>query len=294
MKRIRVTAYGKVNLSLELLGKRPDGFHELRTVMQSISLSDRLVMEEADDLSLECEQVTLTGEDNLVLKAARALQEASGIARGARITLAKGIPVAGGLGGASADAATALVALSQLWGLELLEVDLKSLAARLGSDVLFFLSAGTALAGGRGEIVDPLPDLPTLWLVLLVPSHSLQAKTAELYRRVMPDCFSSGERTSRLAMAIREGRPVGEDLLTNSFELVADQLFTSLPEYRRAMQEAGAKGVHLSGAGPALFALFETETGAAAVADRLQRAGYHPLMARTLRADEAIPRPEWL
>ncbi len=291
VKRVEVTAFAKVNLSLEVLGKRPDGFHELCTLMQSIGLADRLTMEEAEGLSLVCEPAGLGGEENLVLRAARTLREAHGSSRGARVTLMKGIPIAGGLGGASADAAAALVGLARLWGWDLPHAELAALAARLGSDVPFFLSSGTALARGRGEIVEPLPDLATRWLVLLVPSHSLPAKTAELYRRLRPDCWSSGERTSRLAQAIREGRPLQEDLLTNSFELVADQLFPSLAECRRALLDAGAPGAHLSGAGPALYALFPGESAARAASDRLCRAGYQPLVARTLKAEEARPRP---
>ncbi len=291
MKRVEVTAYAKVNLSLEVLGKRPDGFHEVRTVMQSISLADRLVMEETAELSLVCEPAELAGEDNLVLRAARALREAHGASGGARITLAKGIPIAGGLGGASADAAVTLVGLARLWGLASAPEELRSLAARLGSDVPFFLSGGTALARGRGEVVDPLPDLATHWMVLLVPSHSLSAKTAELYRRLTPGAWSSGERTSRLVRTIRERRPLQEDLLSNSFESVADRLFPSLGECRRALLEAGAPGVHLSGAGPALYALFPGKSAAGAASDRLSRAGYQPLVARTLKAEEARPRP---
>ncbi len=290
MRRVRVTAYAKVNLSLEVLGKRPDRFHEVRTVMQSISLGDELTMEESEDLSLECETPGLEGEDNLVQRAARALREARGASRGARIVLTKGIPVAGGLGGASVDAAATLVGLARLWGWDISRGELQDLAARLGSDVPFFLSGGTVMASGRGEIVELLPDVAPSWLVLLVPSHSLAAKTAELYRRMTPDCWSSGERTDRLAAGIRRGEPIQEELLTNSFEMVAGQLFPSLADHRKALLEAGATSVHLSGAGPAVFALFQTEPAAALVAERLSRAGHQPLLARTLRAEEARPQ----
>jgi len=147
------------------------------------------------------------------------------------------------------------------------------------------------LARGRGEIVDPLPDIPTHWMVLLVPSHALSAKTAELYRRLTPDDWSGGERTKRLAQAIRERRALREELLSNSFEAVADRLFPSLAEARRALLEAGAAGVHLSGAGPALFALFPNGTEARRAADLLSLAGHRPILAHTVRSEEARPRP---
>ncbi len=291
MKGVEVTAHAKVNLSLEVLGKRSDGFHDVLTVMQSISLSDRLQIEEGENLSLLCEPASLEGEDNLVLRAARALLESSAGAGGARILLSKGIPVAGGLGGASSDAAAALVGLARLWGLDISSSDLARLAGRLGSDVPFFLTGGTALARGRGEIIEPLPDVEPRWLVLLVPAHSLESKTAQLYRHLRPDCWSSGVRTGRLAEAIARGRPLEEGMLGNSFEGVADQLFPELAGYREAMLAAGANAVHLSGAGPALFSLLDFETVASAVARRLASAGYHPLVARTLSAADARPHP---
>ncbi|MHB0869347.1 MAG: 4-(cytidine 5'-diphospho)-2-C-methyl-D-erythritol kinase [Chloroflexota bacterium] len=291
MKAIRVATYAKVNLSLEVLGKRPDGFHEVSTVMQSISLADDLEMERADSLSLICRPPSLEGEDNLVLRAARALRQLHEDAPGARILLEKGIPVAGGLGGASCDAAAALVGLARLWGLEPPAERLRELAARLGSDVPFFLSGGTALAGGRGERIDPLPDAAPRSLVLLVPSHSLAAKTAELYRRLTPDSWSDGERTARLARAIADGNPLEDGLLGNSFEGVADGVFPGLADLRRAMLEAGAPAVHLSGSGPALFALLPDDAAAGEVARRLRSSGHRPLLARTLAAEEARPRP---
>lgn len=291
MNGVRISAYAKVNLSLEVLGKRQDGFHEVLTVMQSISLADELEMAPAADLTLACQPHFCDVGDNLVLRAARMLRAAHEDAPGARITLRKGIPVAGGLGGASADAAAALIGLARLWGLDLPASRLREMAADLGSDVPFFLLGGTALASGRGEKTSLLPDLPPRWLVLLVPPHSLAAKTAELYRRLTPANWSDGTRTKRLAGAIAERREVGKDLLGNSFEAVADEVFPSLPEFRGAMMDAGVPAVRLSGAGPALFALLPDSAAASAVADRLRSAGYHPLVARTLTAEEALPRP---
>lgn len=292
MTRIAIEASGKVNLSLEVLGKRQDGFHEVRSVIQSISLYDEVVLEPAKELSLECDLCHLAGPDNLALRAANVLREATGHALGARLELRKGIPEAAGLGGASSDAAATLVGLNYLWGLKLSPVQLEQLAAGLGSDVPFFLSGGTALVRGRGEIVDQLPDTSTNWLVLLIPQHTLAAKTATLYRLLGPSNWSPGERTEQLVEAIVQGEPIEENLLGNTFEEVADKVFPVLTTYREAMWRAGCERVHLSGAGPALFSLFSSPAAAEVAANHLSGLGYHPLVARTLTADEAKPRPE--
>ena len=291
MSRVRVDAHAKVNLSLEVLRRRPDGFHEIRSVMQSIDLSDRLLVGPSDALRLECDLQHLQGEGNLVLRAARALQEATQTRLGAEILLRKGIPVAAGLGGASSDAAAVLVALVRLWRLPLRRRDLVAMAASLGSDVPFFLMGGTALVSSRGEQVTPLPDAPTRWVVLLAPPHSLAAKTAELYRRLGPECWSSGERTARLAEVISRAGRLDQGLLGNTFERVAERVFPDLAEHRRAMREAGASDVHLSGSGPTLFSLFATEAEARAVAARLAAGRRRPMVARTLTAAEAAPNP---
>lgn len=289
MNGLRVLAHAKVNLSLELLGKRPDGFHEILTVMQSISLRDELLVEKAADISLVCDPSGLEGEGNLVMRAARALQDSAAAFRGARMLLRKGIPVASGLGGASSDAACALVALSQLWGTGHSPRDLEAIAGNLGSDVPFFLFGGTTLASGRGERQEQLPSPLTHWLVLLVPKHSLETKTAELYRRIGPELWSSGDRTLRLAGQLKRGLNLDEGLLGNTFESVADQPFPSLSAYREAMLASGAPRVHLSGAGPTLFCLVESQGTADGIAERLRSAGLTPLVARTIPSSEACP-----
>ena len=149
----------KLHLFLEVLGKRPDGYHEVRTVMQTVDLADELELEEATAISLTVEPPgAAPTEDNLVLRAARLLQQAAGSSGGASITLRKGIPIAAGLGGGSSDAAVTLLALSSLWGIGMSPDELMELGATLGSDVPFFLQGnGCTLATGRGERIVPLP-----------------------------------------------------------------------------------------------------------------------------------------
>ena len=173
----------KVNLALEVLGKRGDGYHEIATVLQAVDLSDRLKLETADTLSLHTDDPDLPTDDgNLVMRAARLLQKAAGIEAGARIQLAKRIPVAAGLGGGSSDAAATLWGLSRLWRLGWPKARLQELAVELGMDVPFFLGSGRAVARGRGERLAALPGGGGYALVLVNPRVPLS--TREVYGRV--------------------------------------------------------------------------------------------------------------
>ncbi|MBV8086725.1 MAG: 4-(cytidine 5'-diphospho)-2-C-methyl-D-erythritol kinase, partial [Chloroflexi bacterium] len=184
---MRGRAYAKVNLSLEVLGRREDGYHELVSVFQTVSLYDELSLEASDSLTLACDVASLAGDDNLVLRAARLL------GRGGRFHLRKGIPMAGGMGGGSSDAALALRLLDALYGLRLPPQGLRDAAAALGSDVPFFLTGGTALVQGRGERVTPLPDLPMHWLAVLNPGVPLSTPT--VFRGLRPPEYSDGAAT---------------------------------------------------------------------------------------------------
>src|SRR5256886_7101276 len=157
-RRLVLSAAAKINLALEVLGRREDGYHEVATVMQAVDLSDRLVIEDAEVLELRVSAPDVPSDgSNLVARAARALRETAAVSRGARITLIKRIPVAGGLGGGSADAGATLMGLSRLWRLGWPRARLAELAATLGTDVPFFLRGGAALGTGRGGRVAPGP-----------------------------------------------------------------------------------------------------------------------------------------
>ena len=150
-------AYAKLNLTLEVVGKREDGYHDLASIIQTVDLYDTLEFIEDDEIALECSDYSIAGPGNLVVKAAEALRQETGVALGARIRLTKRIPVSAGLGGGSADAAATLRGLNQLWGLNLTERRLADIGARVGSDVPFLVSGGTAFVSGRGERMDRLP-----------------------------------------------------------------------------------------------------------------------------------------
>jgi 4-diphosphocytidyl-2-C-methyl-D-erythritol kinase len=163
-------SFAKINLYLRVLGRRGDGFHELFTVFQTVSLCDSLTFEEADGLTLTCDDARIPTDDrNLVIKAAKRLRETAGIERGARMHLEKNIPSPGGLGGGSSNAAVTLIGLSRLWGIELPATDRQTIAAGLGSDVPFFLEGGTAIGTGRGEIIEPAGEFQSEHLLIVTP-----------------------------------------------------------------------------------------------------------------------------
>lgn len=270
--RLVYAAPAKINLTLDVLGRRADGYHEIASVMVRLELHDTIEVEPAGELAVECLGADIPPEQNLALKAARLLQEAAGCRQGARIRITKRIPVAAGLAGGSTDAAATLLALARLWGLEEPgQVPLQELAARLGSDVPFFLDGPVALAEGRGERLTPLPSLPPRPVVLLKPPFALS--TAVVYRALRPDDFSDGSATRRAAEEIRGGRWPPPELCINVLERAAFRLRPELGRYRETFLAAGATAVQMSGSGPALFSLFDDSAAARAVHRRLIERG---------------------
>ena len=251
---LELNAYAKVNLTLEALGRREDGYHDVVSVIQTVYLHDTLTFEPAHELELVCDVPELAGDGNLVLRAARLLREHASVSDGARVTVVKRIPIAAGLGGGSSDAAATLVALNRLWRLGLSNGELSALAARLGSDVPFLLRGGTAMVSGRGERVDPLPAADLEWFVIACPGIQLPDKTASLYARLRPSNFTRGALTRRLAARIRGGGDVPPQFLFNVFDDVAFDAFPGLRDCWDAMHALGAREVHVAGSGPSLFA----------------------------------------
>lgn len=290
---MRLLAPAKVNWTLEVLRRRDDGYHEVRTVLQTIDLHDEVRIEPADALTLTAEGPHTPSEDDLALRAACLLAEAAGRPAAASISLTKCIPAAAGLGGGSADAAAVLRGLDRLWGLGFGQAQLAEIAAGVGSDVPFFIYGGTALGQGRGERIAALPDVPETCLLLLVPPLSLPEKTKRMYGALTPADFSDGSRSQALVRRIDEGGNIAGGWLHNAFQRVAYQTFPGLAAYRDALLAAGAQRVHLAGSGPALFALTSGEEEARRLQGRLrppggQRTGAQVFVARTLAAHEAL------
>ena len=267
---LRLSAPAKVNLGLEVLARRPDGFHEIRTILQTIALADDLDLEPADRLHLTCDAPELACETNLVWRAATLLQDRYAPGRGAAIRLTKRIPVAAGLGGGSSDAAATLVGLNELWELGLSTAELRSLAAELGSDIPFFVGGGTQLAEGRGELLRPLPALPPAWLLVVVPPLTIANKTATLYGQLTdPDRRPSADFDRALAAVERGDWPEPDDL-RNAFRAVYDREYPAIVRWLTYVQGLTGGAVHLSGAGPALFWRAPDEATARHYADFLR------------------------
>ena len=282
VEKVTVQAPAKVNLTLEVLGKRPDGYHEIASVMQTISLFDILTFSPSDEVKVTTDVPELEGEDNLVYRAAMLLRDTSGVSAGAEIHLDKQIPLAAGLGGGSSDAAATLLGLDRLWSLGLGEEELKELAAQLGSDVPFFVTGGIALVGGRGERVSNVKTPPTLWLVLAFPDHRLENKTATAYRALTPSHHTDGRRTADLVKRIEAGAEISHDSFFNVFDRVAAQIFPGIDGSRSILQEASGGPVHLSGAGPTLFCRVDgPEQGQKVITECVEK-GLDSCLVRTL------------
>lgn len=282
---MRVQAFAKINLTLEILGRRTDGFHEVKTVLQTIDLADRLDIEPAVHLRVDCDDPALDGDANLVWQAATMLAKHAGIEPRAQIFLRKRIPVGVGLGGGSSDAAAALLALNQLWSTRLSWDTLYTFAAELGSDVPFFLRGGTALAEGRGERISPLPSLPKTPVLLVCPDETQANKTGRLYSMITPANYSDGGVTRRLVQTMVGGQ-LDVSMLQNVFEYVADQAFPGLSDLYQRLVGLVESPPHLSGAGPALFCLPSDEEEYRKVTKAL-----HYCKVSTYLVSAIIPRP---
>jgi 4-diphosphocytidyl-2-C-methyl-D-erythritol kinase len=291
--RLTLMAPAKINWTLEVLGRRPDGFHNVKTILQTIDLCDSLELETAAELTLEA-----TGEglpppqENLTMRAARLLQERTGYSGGARMRLTKTIPVGAGLGGGSSDAAAALRGLDRLWGLALPHERLVELAAEVGSDVPFFLRGGTALAEARGERITPLPDAPRTAILVVVPPLSIPQKTRRMYSLVGLKDYGDGAPSDRFADALRQGRPFKESDLYDVFGSLAFQAFPELQTCRQALIQAGAGAVHLAGSGPALFVLLGDEEQRESLARVAAGAGAKAFAATTILSPQALAAEE--
>jgi len=267
---LTVYAPAKVNLVLEVLGK-DNGYHRIRSIVQSIDLCDVLNFELDRDIRFDCDESGLR-RDNLVISAAKLLRQSTGCDLGARMELRKRIPWGAGLGGGSSDAAATLLALNELWGLRMPLSKLIPLAFELGSDVPFFIHKGTALIQGKGERVRPQPSLPSTSFVLLVPPlPKVPDKTRHMYGKLRVADFTRGEFVQAALLSLRQGKRPDPGVMFNVFENVAFGFFPGLDKYRRMLEEAGAPRAHLAGSGPCLFASFSGKEEAAELFSRLKK-----------------------
>jgi 4-diphosphocytidyl-2-C-methyl-D-erythritol kinase len=249
-------AFAKINLTLEILGKRRDGYHNLASVMQTVDLYDTVTITESDDIVVICDDVDITPEVNLATKAASVLRDKSGITAGANILVEKNIPVSAGLGGGSTDAAATLRGLNKLWKLGLSATELTEIAADIGSDVPFLVQGGTSLVQGRGEDVTPITAAKLPKILILTPTVDLEnptAKTASVFAHVNESMFTRGNLSHKLAARIRGGSDCPPEFFFNQFGMLADKLFPGWNDERDQLMSLGARDVMLCGAGPSMF-----------------------------------------
>lgn len=300
-KQAVVRSFAKVNLTLDILGTRPDGYHDIESVMLNISLHDTisLSLRDGDGIRLSCDMPRIPSDErNLAHRAASLLFESRGIDSGLHIGIAKRIPIEAGLGGGSSNAAAVLRGLDRLLGLSMSVSEMCDLAARIGSDVPFFLVGGTAFVSGRGERVRPLPDIAPMWMVIVKPPFGVS--TAWSYRR-LDEMRATGGRSGatgelitasqRMVDCMRRGETVCESL-SNDLELPAIEQHPEVAEIKAELLESGAKAALMCGSGSAVFGLFETEELAALCGKRLQvQSSAHEgdiFVARRITHEEAL------
>ncbi len=280
-------AHAKVNLDLRVLGTRPDGFHELRTVFQTIELHDTLTaVDRPGPFALKCRTAGVPlDHSNLVWRAAAALWKALGRAgdpRDAAVTLEKTIPMQSGLGGGSADAAAALAGLARLWGGVPMTL-LREVAAGIGADVAFCLSGGTALGLGRGEEIYPLVDLPPHWIVVVRPPFGVS--TAEAYSWYDDD-RTAGLKEPRELQILPVPWPTRAAQMINDLEPPVVRRHPEITALKAALREAGAVASAMSGSGSAVFGLFRSRAAAARCVGPLSKSGNKAMLTRTLTRAE--------
>lgn len=257
-----VPSFAKINWVLRVLGRRADGFHELSTIFQTITLHDRLSFAGRGDglLRLSCDSPNIpVDETNLVLRAAIALREESKVQRGADLHLEKNIPVEAGLGGGSSNAAVTLLGLAQLWRIEVGKRELERIGSGLGADVPFFLTGGTALGTGLGTEVKPLKDAAPKHLLIVKPEAKVS--TAEAYKSLNARALTKAEGDTILSIsrADEQNWDSHPDALHNDFEPVILRVKPEIERARRALLESGASGALLAGSGSSVFGVFDNQ-----------------------------------
>jgi 4-diphosphocytidyl-2-C-methyl-D-erythritol kinase len=293
---LTLPSFAKINLSLRILGKRPDGYHELRTILQTISLHDDLHFELSGDgaITLTCNDPDIPADErNLVVRAAYALKDRYGVDKGARIRLHKRIPAKAGLGGGSSNAAVSLLALTYLWQIEATKPHLHQVAEGLGADVPFFLLGGTALGEGTGTTLSALPDGIIQHLIVVTPNANVS--TADAYTAV-----NSAALTTSGADPILSSSPTGANFqdstpgllqndLNNDFESVIFDIEPEIKQTKVALLQAGAGDALLAGSGSSVFGVFSSQEAQQIAINKIQlEAGWRMFACVTLSRNEYI------
>lgn len=287
---LTLPSFAKINWTLEILGRRPDNYHELRTLLQTVSLADELIFApRGQGIEIACDHPDVPcDETNLVYRAARLLSEFAGVEQGVHVTINKRIPTAAGLGGGSSNAAVTLLVLQKLWQIKLATRDLFALGAKLGADVPFFFLGGTCLGVGRGDEVYPLADIEAEYLLLvnagvLVPTKAVYAKLPpELTKPKSAPKMPTSFEAACAALTTPDELP----RLQNDLETTVLAQHPLLGAIKQRLKAAGARGVLMSGSGSTIFAIFDTEMTRSVAERELSQTGWWCARARTLSRAE--------
>ena len=253
-------SFAKINLHLQIIGKRIDRYHDVCTVFQTISLHDTLTFASDSEIRMTCGDETIPADSrNLVVRAASELREKYRIDCGVRIHLEKRIPAPGGLGGGSSNAATTLLALRKLWNIDASVDEIHQLAERLGSDVPFFLYGGTALGMGRGEIVEPIDDFVENYMLVVTPDVAVA--TREAFKRLSAHPLTKQESKRRLQICRfdLESADFKYTAFKNDFEITVFAAYPEVERVKNTLLDLGADRAMLSGSGGSVFAIFDKE-----------------------------------
>ena len=274
MEKIILSSLAKINLGLEIGPRRPDGYHQLTTLFQTINLKDRLTFEKRPD-----SQIILRGnradvpwdESNLIYRSALLLRKEARLEDGVGVTVEKQIPPGRGLAGGSSNAAVTLLALNLLWGCNFKQEKLKALAAELGADVPFFLHGGLCLGTGKGEVLQEVPELPPAWVLVIVPDFSIStARAYQEFDRLPPGLTSTGKE-SKIIQFLEQRNLSFFKHLRNDLELAVFKIQPQLVEIKKELAAAGAELSLLSGSGSAVFGWFQDRLLARQAAGKFDR-----------------------
>ena len=272
MERIERNAYAKINLGLDVLRRREDGYHEVKMIMQTVGICDTLtfIKKAEPGILLKTDRADLsTSEDNLICRAAKMLFEKAHVTQGVEIYLQKRIPIAAGMAGGSTDAAATLLGLNDLFSLHYSLEDLQALGVTLGADIPYCLMGGTALSEGIGEVLSRLPAPPQC--VLLIAKPDINVSTKFVYENLHADTLTWHPDIDGMAEAIRAGSLKGiTDRLSNVLETVTIKEYPIIKQIKELMIAAGAENALMSGSGPTVFGIFTEEESARAAARQIE------------------------
>ncbi len=268
---LEINAYAKINLALDVLKKREDGYHDVRMVMQTIGLYDVLKMTDIDEDLVEIKsnrKIVSVDADNIAYKACMLIKEEYGINRGVKIYIEKNIPIAAGMAGGSTDAAAALIGMNKLFNLGISKEKLMEYGARLGADVPYCIMQGTALAEGIGEKLTRLSPLPKCYILIAKPPISISTK--KVYQKLNLNEISHHPDIDKMIEALNDGDLKGvADTMENVLELVTAKSNDAIWELKVLMRQAGALNQMMTGSGPTVFGIFEDEEKAKAAAEKI-------------------------